>query len=228
MSILTSHSLTISRLSSPVLSAPDIKATMTTESLVANSNLAYTAKLEGALGNSISVRYVDPAGNNKSLSVTVSSYAITVNLATDSGGLITSTATQIKSAIQAKAEANALVTVAFADGEDGTGVVEAMGVTLLTGGVNAQPKGYYSGGTTTTFTAVGNLQPASRNDTLKVPEGIRDRKMWLFITKTQIVDNDKTTIDGDNYKAMVFEPFIGNTTVGRYEVIFIKERGQAL
>lgn len=65
----------------------------------------------------ISVRYV-VAGNNTPLSVAVSSSnAITVNLATDGGGVATSTAANVLAAIQASSAASVLVSIT------GTGAV---------------------------------------------------------------------------------------------------------
>jgi hypothetical protein len=67
----------------------------------------------------------------------VAGSAITVHLATGSGGAITSTATQIRNAINADAEAKALVTASLAPGNSGAGVVTAMAATNLAGGAAA-------------------------------------------------------------------------------------------
>lgn len=98
-----------------------------------NNDLTYTAKTKGTIGNSITVAYV-VAGNNTALSVSVSSSAITVNVATDGGGAATSTAAQVAAAIAASVPAAALVTVANATGNDGTGVVAALTATALANG----------------------------------------------------------------------------------------------
>jgi hypothetical protein len=87
-----------------------------------NTNIVYTAKTAGVAGNSIRVRYV-VSGNNTPLSVSVSTNDITVNLATNGSGVPTSTADQVKAAVIASGPANALVDVADAAGEDGTGVI---------------------------------------------------------------------------------------------------------
>lgn len=109
------------------------KATLTTALAGANNDIKYTAVARGTSGNSITVAYV-VAGNNTPLTVAVVSNAITVNVATDAGGLATSTADQVKAAIEASAAASALVTVEDATGNDGSGVVAALAATALSGG----------------------------------------------------------------------------------------------
>lgn len=104
-----------------------------------DNGLIFTAVAYGAGGDDISVRYVDPAANDAELSVAVVGSAITVNLATDSGGTITSTAADVLAAIEASPAADALVTVAImtADSgtaDDGTGVVTARSLANLAGG----------------------------------------------------------------------------------------------
>ena len=74
----------------------------------AAAGVRYTAKKPGLAGNSIRIRYLDPAGNDKVLSVTVSGLDITVNLATSGAGAITSTAALIAAAVN-NAEAGKLV-----------------------------------------------------------------------------------------------------------------------
>ncbi len=91
---------------------------------VPNSNLLFTAKAAGTAGNNIRIRYT-VVGNNASLTVSVSTNDITVQLATNSSGLPTSTAAQIKTAIEAAGAANALIAVAHSAGSDGTGVPNA-------------------------------------------------------------------------------------------------------
>jgi hypothetical protein len=87
----------------------------------ANSNLRFVADLAGTAGNSIRIRYV-VAGNNTALSVSVASNDITVNLATNGSGIPTSTAAQIKTAIDASGAAAALINTTHAAGSDGSGV----------------------------------------------------------------------------------------------------------
>lgn len=74
---------------------------------------------------------------NTVTTVTVSDTDIVVGMAKDTSNAITSTATQIKTAIEATPAARALVGVANKAGNNGSGVVTAMEKTALTGGVNA-------------------------------------------------------------------------------------------
>lgn len=105
-----------------------------------DNGLTFTAKTYGASGNSINIRYNDPAANDASLTVAVAGPAITVSLATGEAGAITSTAAEVKAAIDASAAASALVSVAVmtsdsGTGDDGSGVVTAMAATSLASGV---------------------------------------------------------------------------------------------
>lgn len=111
--------------------------------------LTFTARAYGAEGNAISVAYTDPGANDAALSVSVFRQAITVSLATGEAGAITSTAAEVKAAIEAHVAANDLVTVAIdasdsGSADDGSGVVTAMAATALEGGAG---------------TGIGILQP---------------------------------------------------------------------
>ena len=104
-----------------------------------DNGLIYTARAYGTEGNSIKVGYTDPGANNASLAVSVFRQAITVSLATGVAGAITSTAAEVKAAIEAHSIANQLVTVAImtADSgtaDDGSGVVTAMAADALSSG----------------------------------------------------------------------------------------------
>lgn len=116
-------------------SAPEVKATLATGSVTSNNALTWTSKLVGLLGNNISVHLKDPKANSATLAVVVSGRAIVVNLATDSSGAVTSTAAQVKTAIEASTEATALVGVANTGASTGAGVVaSAFRPVYLTGG----------------------------------------------------------------------------------------------
>jgi hypothetical protein len=120
------------------LSGDGATAAMLTTALTgANNDLIFESLLPGRLGNSIRVRYVNPGTNNAALSVTVSGRDITVNLATNGSGQITSTATQVKDALDVDEEASVLVIMAAAGLL--TGVVTAMGWTNLSGGTGGVP-----------------------------------------------------------------------------------------
>ncbi len=108
-------------------------ATFTTSLTGTNNDLTYTAKSASASGNTITLTYV-VAGANTPLTVSVTDSAITVNVATNGSSAATSTAAQVKTAVDGSAPASALVSVANATGNDGTGVVTAMSVQTLAGG----------------------------------------------------------------------------------------------
>lgn len=103
-----------------------------------DNGLIFTARVYGAEGNSISVRYVDPDANDAALSVSLYRQAITVSLATGEAGAITSTAAEIKAAIEAKGDVAQLVTVALDEDDDnfsaGAGIVTAMATAALEDG----------------------------------------------------------------------------------------------
>lgn len=102
--------------------------------LTSNAGILYTAVGAGTPGNSITITYLDPGANNALLSVSVTGTAITVNLATNSGGSITSTASSVKTAVDSFSPASALVSTALT----GTGatVVTAVSATNLVGGIS--------------------------------------------------------------------------------------------
>lgn len=113
-------------------------ATLTTALAGANDDLTYTAKAgppDYAAGNSVRVRYV-VAGASTPLTVSVAGNDITVNVATTAGSVASSTALQVRDAVNASVPASALVTAALATGNDGSGVVSALAFTTLAGGKN--------------------------------------------------------------------------------------------
>lgn len=114
---------------------PSTAATLSTALTGNNNDLLFTAVTAGADGNDITIRYVDPAAISQALAVSVLGTAITVSLATDGAGAITSTAAQVDAAIDALPAAAALVTPANKAANDGTGVVTALAATALTGGL---------------------------------------------------------------------------------------------
>lgn len=144
----------------PIPAVAGVQATLSTSLTGNNNDLVYTAVDFGTGGNSTTVAYVDPSANSAALSVSVSSAAITVNLATNGGGTITSTAALILAAIQASAAASALVNVALKASNDGTGVVTAMSAANLTGGVN--PTGAAGSETQVTLENTGSASVSVR------------------------------------------------------------------
>jgi len=67
--------------------------------LTGGGHLLFTADTAGAAGNSYRVRYVDPGTNNASLTLTLSGYDLTISMATDGGGTITTTDADIETAV---------------------------------------------------------------------------------------------------------------------------------
>lgn len=123
-----------------VATAPEalagVAAEATLRPIAENADIVFTAAAVGTGGNSIRVRYIDPESASATLSVSVTDQDITVSLATDTEGAITSTAADIVSAIGASPEATALVSAALDTGNDGTGIVNAIDWTTLAGGEN--------------------------------------------------------------------------------------------
>jgi hypothetical protein len=103
-----------------------------------NNDLLYMAKT----ANATTIRYVDPGAPNAALAVSVTSYAVTVSLATDADGAIVSTANDVKAAVNAHAGASAVIEARSVSSDTGEGVVTAMPVTALSSpsGVSA-PEG---------------------------------------------------------------------------------------
>lgn len=96
-----------------------------------DNDLIFTAKASGVGGEAVSIKYVAPTDPDQTLSVSVVGSAITVNLATDSLSFVTSTSADVKAAIETNASANALITVANAGIDNGTGLVAAMAESFL-------------------------------------------------------------------------------------------------
>lgn len=107
-----------------------------------DAQLDFKAVGIGVDGNDISIEYKDPEANDSPLSVEYNTVVvgnvreenIVVNLATDGTGTITSIANEIKAAVEADAETNALVNITV----PGTGldVVSAVSKTFLEGGIS--------------------------------------------------------------------------------------------
>lgn len=110
----------------------NVAATITLNMTNALADLTYTAVNHGTEGNNITVTHVNPSANNAALSVSVSGTDITINLATNGSGVITSTAALVKAAVNANAEAAALVVCE--DEGVGSGVVNAVAHTHLANG----------------------------------------------------------------------------------------------
>ncbi len=113
--------------------AATVQAAHTFNMTNADSDLTLTAVPIGVLGNAISCEFLDPLGNNQALTVTVTDSKISVSLATGAGGAITSTAAEVKAAMNGEPTCAALV--ATEDENAGAGVVNALAEAPLTGGI---------------------------------------------------------------------------------------------
>jgi flagellar hook-associated protein 1 FlgK len=91
-----------------------------------DNDLIITALEKGAPGEDISIEYVDPGAASQPLSVAVTGNRITVNLATDLNGTITTTAEQVMDLLNSDAATRNLVAVEREAGQNGLGRVTAM------------------------------------------------------------------------------------------------------
>lgn len=147
-------------------SRPAATAALATGMVASNNAITWTAVTPGKAGNEITVHLKDPKANSQLLSVAVSVNAITVNLATDAGGVITSTAALVIAAITASAAASLLLSAANTGASTGVGLVGAS--------VKAQP---LSGGADEAFPlntptlVTGSRTEAAGLDTVGTKEG---------------------------------------------------------
>lgn len=117
-------------------SEPEVKATYQSGVVASNNALSFESKLSGVAGNEIAIRFRNPGTASAALAVSVSNKVITVSLKTGSGSAIESTAAEIITAIEANAEANALISVDSTGASTGAGVVTAFNTVFLSGGMN--------------------------------------------------------------------------------------------
>src|SRR4030095_340245 len=117
---------------------PKPKAEFTTVLTGLNNDLTFRAQKGGVAGNSITITLVDPPGNNVPLSIAVVGTAITVTLATDGTSTISSTAAQVRDAINQSFASYSLVYAVLASGNDGTGLVTALTSSPLVGGSDTE------------------------------------------------------------------------------------------
>lgn len=116
-----------------------LQATLTTALTGTNNDLTYTAALGGRLGNGWRIRYLNPAANNQAIAVTVDGQDVTVSLATNGSGVITSTAEQVETALNLVEAFAVPLIVNIPAANDGSGVVTAMAFTALSGGTGGLP-----------------------------------------------------------------------------------------
>lgn len=104
--------------------------TASLDSAAADADLVLTAKSKHVGSDKVSIEMVDPGTGTNALAIVVDGRKITVDLG-NSASALTSTAAQVKTAIEADSDANALVTVALETA--GTGICDAFVETTLDG-----------------------------------------------------------------------------------------------
>ncbi len=115
-----------------------VAATLATGSEASNNAITWTAAEGGEDGNNIAVKMIDPGSASASLSVSVEGLEVQVSLATDGSSDISSTAAEVIAAVAADSATSLLVSAANTGDSDGSGIVEAVASTQLSGGVNAE------------------------------------------------------------------------------------------
>ncbi|HGE6138872.1 TPA: phage tail sheath C-terminal domain-containing protein [Vibrio cholerae] len=132
--IQTVKSAVIGLVGTAPLSAAATAASLTIGTAILNDGLKLTAVKTGTEGNAISVEVLAPTAASSELAVTVTNNKISIQLASDESGALTTTATELASALMADPAAKALVT-AVALG-DGSGDVAPVSRAYLSGGEN--------------------------------------------------------------------------------------------
>ncbi|HEQ3613129.1 TPA: phage tail sheath subtilisin-like domain-containing protein [Vibrio cholerae] len=132
--IQTVKSAVIGLVGTAPLSAAATSAALTIGTAILNDGLKLTAVKTGTEGNAISVEVLAPTAASSELAVTVTNNKISIQLASDESGALTTTATELASALMADPAAKALVT-AVALG-DGSGDVAPVSRAYLSGGEN--------------------------------------------------------------------------------------------
>lgn len=102
-----------------------------------DNTIIWTAVSKGTTGDLIQIEYVDPGTPNASLSFTRTGALVQVNLATDGGSTITTTAADVVTAAALNTEVSEIVTTALPTGNTGTGLLAAFSATNLANGVDA-------------------------------------------------------------------------------------------
>lgn len=116
--------------------ASAVAASLTLGSAILNDGLVFSAKTAGTEGNAISVEILPQLEASAALAVTVDGNKIKIALGTDADAALTSTADEVKAAIEAEAAGAELVSVVALG--DGSGDVTPAPRTYLAGGT-AEP-----------------------------------------------------------------------------------------
>lgn len=161
----------------PTTEVTPAKATADTAITGADNDLRFTAQRGGSWGNAIRVQYIDPGTPSAVLSIDVDGFDVTVNLATDSGSAIITTANEIAAKLAVDSFASRLLAAEAAPGNTGAGVVDAMSFVTLAGGeygvtspagtaADATNDHYLTGNEGTTELEVTNATGSSRTVTV--------------------------------------------------------------
>ena len=110
------------------------KASLVTGLVGSNTAIRWTADATGPDGNAVSLELQDPGLVSQALSVNVFGRAVVVSLATDAGGIITSTAGDVVSAVNSHPTASGIVDASDEGASTGLGVVAAVPQQFLAGG----------------------------------------------------------------------------------------------
>lgn len=137
----------------------ETRASVATGVVGNNNAIRWTSKVPGEAGNLVAVVLQDPGGNNQPLSVSVSGSVVTVSLATDGAGAITSTAADVIAAVNVDGVASALVNGANEGASDGSGVVAVVAETHLANGAGT-PTGLDDQVSNASIPSDGNVQIA--------------------------------------------------------------------
>ncbi|MCR9385293.1 phage tail sheath C-terminal domain-containing protein [Vibrio metoecus] len=132
--IQTVKSAVIGLVGTAPLSAAATAAALTIGTAILNDGLKLTAVKTGTEGNAISVEVLAPMAASSELAVIVNNNKISIQLASDESGALTTTAAELVTALMADPATKALVT-AVALG-DGSGDVAPVSRAYLSGGEN--------------------------------------------------------------------------------------------
>ncbi|MFA7164614.1 MAG: hypothetical protein WC124_02040 [Desulfoplanes sp.] len=115
-----------------------VNASLTTSN-GSNKDLTFTSKVigDGPSHDGVSTASIEcvVSGSGTSLSIDVTGSDITINSATDGAGDASSTARDVRDALQADEAAMALIGVKIAAGQDGSGIFGELSHTHMSGGV---------------------------------------------------------------------------------------------
>jgi len=110
----------------PVAAAAKLTSVMTDT----DANILYTFKTLGTAGNSWKITHLNPSGNSKPLTISVSGTSVIISLATSGAGTITSTAAEVVAAFNLSEAAEFITASLVSTG----GTVNAVAEGTLTGG----------------------------------------------------------------------------------------------